>query len=100
MLTLGCDAQTRSVEEVRRVCATPSKALKIPTNIIVVFDIGRGNDVDRGIAEQSAGNTAAIEQAIRSRGAIPVYAPYGRIIGSEQANPAAWRTNDLHHRRG
>jgi acyl-CoA thioesterase-1 len=63
---------------------------------VVVYDIGAGNDRDAG-ASDTGGNKAQIEQAIRARGAKPVFAAYARIVGSESANSSAWVAGDKHH---
>lgn len=64
---------------------------------VVVFDVGKGNDRDQGTEGSSGANRAQIEQRIRAHGAKPVFAAYGRIVGSEKNNPSAWQTNDKHH---
>ncbi len=64
---------------------------------VVVFDVGKGNDQDRGSAGSSAANRAQIERSIRAQGAKPVFAAYARIVGSEKSNPSAWAMNDVHH---
>lgn len=61
---------------------------------VVVFDIGAGNDKDAGSRSSGPG---PIEQAIRARGAKPVFASYARIVGSEKTNPSAWVAGDVHH---
>jgi acyl-CoA thioesterase-1 len=64
---------------------------------VVIYDVGKGNDRDQGNAAQSAANKEKIAQAIRARGAEPIFVPYAQIVGSEKSNPAAWRPNDPHH---
>lgn len=64
---------------------------------VVVFDVGKGNDQDRGSEGSTGANRAQIERSIRASGAKPVFAVYARIVGSEKSNPSAWAANDVHH---
>lgn len=64
---------------------------------IVIFDVGKGNDVDAGTAGASSANRAQIEARIRAHGAKPIFVPYAQIVGNEKANPSAWRAGDAHH---
>jgi len=75
-----------------------SRVASIPAGTkVVVFDVGGGNDKDRGLGGQTSANRARIEQAIRAKGAKPVSLAYPAIVGSESSNPSAWRANDPHH---
>jgi acyl-CoA thioesterase-1 len=65
---------------------------------VVLYDTGGGNDADAGTGSgQIAANKAAIEQRIRAHRAKPILVAYPRIIGSEAANPSAYRQGDAHH---
>lgn len=64
---------------------------------IVIFDKGGGNDKDTGAGGSTEANKNLIAQRIRAKGAKPIFANYGGIVGSEASNPSAWRTNDPHH---
>jgi lysophospholipase L1-like esterase len=75
-----------------------SRVASIPAGTkVVVFDVGAGNDKDTGAGGATAANRARIEQAIRAKGAKPVFLGYGSIVGRENSNPSAWRANDPHH---
>jgi acyl-CoA thioesterase-1 len=74
-----------------------SRVSSVPAGTkVVVYDIGAGNDQDAG-AGDTGGNKAQIDQAIRARGAKPVFAAYARIVGSESSNKSAWVVGDKHH---
>jgi lysophospholipase L1-like esterase len=75
-----------------------SRVSSIPAGTkIVVFDVGGGNDRDTGAGGETQANRGRIEQAIRAKGAKPVFLGYKSIVGAESANPSAWRANDPHH---
>jgi acyl-CoA thioesterase-1 len=60
---------------------------------VVVYDTGGGNSRERGI--DPAAVRPQIEQAIRARGAKPVFASYRQIAGAEPG--PGWIANDPHH---
>lgn len=73
-----------------------SKAGSIPAGTkVVVYDVGGGNSADRGVNTKAA--RPQIEKTIRAHGAVPIWAAYNQIIGSEKSNPSAWIQGDTHH---
>lgn len=60
---------------------------------VVVYDTGGGNSRERGI--DPAAMRPRIEQAIRARGAKPVFAAYRQVAGAEPG--PGWIANDPHH---
>jgi len=68
-----------------------------PGTKVVIFDVGAGNDKDRGAADQTAGNKAAIEQRIRAHGATPIFAGVASIVGTHNSNPSAYIPGDVHY---
>lgn len=82
--------------------ATSVAVLRLASSIpagtqIVVYDLGRGNDIDQGIDDQTRGIKLQVDQRVREQGAIPIFVAYSRIVGSESENKSAWRPNDPHH---
>lgn len=65
---------------------------------VVVFDVGGGNDRDRGVsAAGSKANRAQIEARIRAAGAKPVFVSYPAIVGPQKEGSSAWIAGDPHH---
>ncbi|WP_342362032.1 hypothetical protein [Terrarubrum flagellatum] len=62
---------------------------------VVVYDLGVGRDRERGI--NTAANKPEVDRRIRAHGAVPIFAAYGRIVGSEASNPSAWIAGDPNH---
>lgn len=62
---------------------------------VVVFDVGGGNDKDRGL--ESGANRGEIEARIKARGATPIRVSYPAIVGAESPANPAWIKGDAHH---
>ena len=75
------------------------QAASIPAGTrVVAFDVGGGNDRDRGIsAAESKANRGQIEARIRAAGAKPIFVSYPSIVGPQKDGSAAWIAGDPHH---
>jgi acyl-CoA thioesterase-1 len=62
---------------------------------VVLYDVGGGNDKDKGAAGSTAGNKTAIAQRIRAMGAKPILVSYPSLVGPEGSG--GWRQGDPHH---
>lgn len=81
---------------------TSSGVLSRTSNIstgtqVVVFDTGGDNDRLRGRSEgEINANKAQIIRAIRARGAKPVVAAYGKVIGPQRRGGAGYQADEIH----
>jgi len=66
-----------------------------PGTKVVVFDVGGGNDKDRGLVSGASGGE--IEARIKARGATPIRVSYPAIVGAESPSNPAWIQGDAHH---
>ena len=75
------------------------QAASIPQGTrVVVFDVGGGNDRDRGVSRAgSVANRGRIEARIRAAGAKPVFVSYPSIVGPQKDGSPAWIAGDPHH---
>ena len=75
------------------------QAASIPAGTrVVAFDVGGGNDRDRGVSDaERHANRAKIEARIRAAGAKPVFVSYPGIVGPQKDGSAAWIAGDPHH---
>ena len=62
---------------------------------VVLFDVGGGNDKDRGLA--MGASRGEIVARIKAKGAIPIEVAYAAIVGAESPSNAAWIQGDPHH---
>jgi len=73
-----------------------SRVSSIPAGTkVVLFDVGGGNDKDKGAASSTGANKAAITQRIRAMGAKPIFVSYPGLVGPESGG--GWRKDDIHH---
>lgn len=68
-----------------------------PGTKIAIYDVGGGNDRDKGAGGSTSANTAQIAARIRARGAIAINAAKVSVVGTEKGNPSAWIAGDPHH---
>lgn len=74
-----------------------SRASRIPPGTqVVVFDTGGDNDKLRGMAGDTNANRDRIAGAIRSHGAVPIQAPYRKLIGPQRSGGAGYQPDGIH----
>jgi acyl-CoA thioesterase-1 len=73
------------------------QAASIPAGTrIVVFDVGGGNDRDKGVSNAAhKANHAKIAARIRAAGAKPIFVSYPSIVGPQGSS--GWIAGDPHH---
>jgi acyl-CoA thioesterase-1 len=74
-----------------------SRTQSIPAGTrVVVFDTGGDNDRLRGLGGETHANREKIAAAIRAHGAVPIQAPYLKLIGPQRSGGAGYQPDGIH----